>query len=1114
MNQAENKSNEVKKPGLPLPYSLYILIVLILIFFAATAAVIYFTADFSSKIAQNNVVIHKLTEASAVLRDTERKLSDIYSDFKDSLNPDIEVPDTTIEKVLGVISENGESAYGSNQLLHSTIDSLRLALRTSLFDTPHSADSFSFYSDIEKTIKYCRDLDKIIWLHIAEVREAQFSISLRLENNLQVLSGIAVASCVFALLIVISYDRFRRNVNKQKEIEEELKKQQETYRNLVENMNEGLIITDLEDSIVFANPTIEKITGYKPDFLKGRIFHKTFTNSSDWQGFAERMSKRKDGLSEEYTQQLIRKDGSVAEVLIKGTPFKNHSGEITGTLGVMIDLSEKVNFEKQIAFHRDNLIAVIENTDNYIWAFNHNYELLVYNTAFKNEYERLFGGEVFPGMPVLNFVGPKLTRAWRIIAKKALSGESLKLDRFSREGDLGKTYHVALNPIRTEDGTVMGVVAFMSDISHIKKTESDLILAKEIAEQATKQKTAFLANMSHEIRTPLNGILGMANLVEESELTAEQRLYISAIKESGATLLALINDILDISKVEAGKIELVESDFDLFSVVEGLTEIFSVQAENKNISFYIDISENVPQFLFGDSLRLRQILTNCLSNAFKFTSQGFVELSIEKITTDDNRDCLSFKIIDTGKGMDEETRLSIFNEYYQGKANTQKVYGGTGLGLSIARNFTVLMGGEISVQSTENEGSTFAVTIPMKLSESRIESVPRQSSGDILVVTNNNRGGKILEKLLIFSGYNPIMVYNAANAIMQVNKYAGRGKLFRAVISNFNLPGYDGFELSKQIIDLLPSHPPLFLLIGRRKAAHIKRQLVKYPITVLPKPFYLLSLNLVEAVLNPAAEPEEKIEANSTSSTALKILIVDDNKINRTVLAGYLQKFGHKITHATDGSEAVEEFRNGGFDIILMDCQMPVLNGFEATGKIRKLEEKGKKRIPIIGVTANNSQQEREKCINSGMDDMLSKPFDIVELRKILELHTVVSNIEEYSDSGFRVENDRMIRLRESLDQETVDELLQLFVNDFQGYLAAVSERIARHEFEGLSEESHTIKSSCANLGADKLWKYVEKLEHECKTLPADEITLLFNKMADEFIYVKEKIRLYLSGKY
>lgn len=1087
-------------------YSLWVPLILTFVFFVSTVVLVYGTVDYGAQISANAEKIGKLTSVSNVLLGVERKLSVILITPAVSASSETGVTREDFRNAVDVLKKEWSA---SNQ---RGLDSLGLLLEGTIFSNGFSPRDSSVANNAVSALLLCRQLSGDIVNAVSLIRRDQGKISVILDKYWFILSGIAIISTLFALSTVISFYRYRVNVNRRKAAEEELFKQQETYRNLVESMNEGLIITDLEDCIIFANPAIEKLTGYKPHQLTGRIFHKTFTNSSEWPEFQSRMEKRILGEREQYTKRLIKHDGTLAEVHINATPFRNPEGEITGTLGVVSDLSERAFLEEQIAVQRNNLIAVIENTDNYIWAFTHDFKLLVFNSSFSKEYENLFGVVPYPGMPVLDFVPPQLRRAWRMIAKKALTGSVIRMDfPYILEG-LPRAYRVALNPIKSETGEVTGVVAFMQDITQMRAAEEELRAAKETAEEATKQKTVFLANMSHEIRTPLNGILGMANLMEESELTSEQRLYTTSIKESGALLLSLINEILDISKVEAGKIELVEDEFELLTMLESINDMFTVQAENKGISFYIDLHRDVPLTITGDSMRLQQILINCLSNAFKFTAKGYVELSIGVERIDDEKYLYSFRILDSGKGMNEETRASIFEEYYQGNSDTSKIYGGTGLGLSIARNFTRLMGGEISVDSVENKGSVFTVNIPLKAAKPADSADQISLSGEILLVSNNNRGTEITENLLREAGFTPVTVYNAANAIVQMNKARTNGKKFAAVINNFNLPGYDGFELCKQIIDLVPEHPPLFLLIGRKKAVHIRRQLSKQPVHILSKPFYRSSIAELIAVLVPKSV-EVKEKPAEENQNKLRVLIADDNKINLTVLSGFLRKLGHYVHQVRDGNEAVEEYKSGEFDIILMDCNMPTVSGFDATKMIRQLEEGTEERMPIIGVTAYNGKTEKDRCLASGMDDMLSKPFDIAELRRMLELHTVSSSIREYSDSGFTVENERVVRLRESLDSETIDELLELFLNDFQGYLASVSERITQHNFAGLSEQSHTIKSACANLGADKLWKYVEKLEHECNSLPAEEITLLFNKIADEFIYVKEKIRIYLADR-
>lgn len=986
------------------------------------------------------------------------------------------------------------------------IDSMkRYALALSDFSSSENAQSLLYflrYFD-HRILDAFHDLDRTI-------RSTQREKAARLNYYYLQLLAVSSSACLLAVILIFLYTRVRRNLAERLRMQEELNAEKNKYRNLAESMDDAVLITDKEGIVVFANSAVEKVTGYTPAELTGRVSYKTLTDSVTWSSSESRLNDRLAGRSEEFFSRIIRKDGTPLRVYIKGSPFRDHNGMVIGSIGVISDLSDQLRMEREATIHRENLIGVIENSTDFIWAFDQELRLTVYNSAFKREFKNLFHAETKTGMQILDYVGEVQKRAWQRICRKALKGERVRFDqKYEIDGEQ-RVYSVALNPLKDQEGMISGIACFMSDITSRVKNEEELRAAMITAEEATRLKTEFLANMSHEIRTPLNGILGMANLLIDTELNEYQRLYANSIKESGSSLLGILNDILDISKVEAGKIEIFTEEFDLPNLVEALAEIYSVQAESKNISFYIESSLSVPQRIRCDRLRLNQILSNILNNAFKFTETGYVNLAVRAEITDELSGIMHFTVEDTGPGMNDDTLASIFTEYAQANAAVVRKFGGTGLGLSISKKLAELMGGTITVVSEPGRGSSFMISLPFTLSQKYIPPSLPQQNGRVLVVTNENKGGDIIAGLLSAIGYTPVVVFNAANALVRLTRAAQDGSDFEFILCNYTLPGYDGFSLLKQIKENYPRHPALFILIGRKKLAPLKSKITAAGIMPLAKPFCMRSLMQMLEVLHPA-ERKQQVRTVAENIRRLKILIADDNRINRTVLTGFLQKLGHDVTETSDGQEALSAYMSDTFDMIMLDCQMPVLDGYQVSRRIRESEGESGKRIPVIGVTANSGHDEKERCLAAGMDDFLVKPFEISDLRRTVELNTVQSQVEEYSDSGFEINNPQITSLRESLDNETVDELLELFLNDFQNYLGSLSVRIEAGNFNGLSAESHTIKSGCANIGAEKLRKLVDKLEQESDKSSRSEIRALFNKLADEYIYVKQKIKNYIT---
>jgi len=708
----------------------------------------------------------------------------------------------------------------------------------------------------------------------------------------------------------------------------------------------------------------------------------------------------------------------------------------------------------------------------------------------------------------------------RLVAGEKFSYDARAMTRSSTSIDI----QVAVAPLLDDANRCIGSISVARDVTQHKRSEEALRLAREAAEAASQAKSSFLARMSHEIRTPMNGVLGMTELLLETGLTSTQRKYAETVQRSGQNLLGIINDLLDFSKIEAGKLELENVEMDLRRTIEDVVDLLAERAHSKGLELACGIPANLVTHVRGDPLRLGQVLTNLVGNAIKFTEQGSVVIRVSSVEETAKHVSMRFEVSDTGAGISLEAQTRIFDEFSQADGSTTRKHGGSGLGLAISKQLVGMMGGSIHVESALGAGSTFSFTSRFEKQETQAQEDSRAAPMGMLTgvraliveSTAINRG--ILHSQMSNWGMTNRVAATPEQAVDLLSQAAARGAPYDIAIIDLGLPGMDALELARTIRARTDISRVRLIMLTRRQVdirnardAGIDACLAK-PVrqTVL----YECLVNVMAGQSQEPAAPPAAREPASAAPARIRgdILLVEDNLINQQVALGILQIQGYNVTVVNNGREALDAHTQGDFDLILMDCHMPEMDGFEATREIRGRERTFTgKRVPIVALTANAMAQDREECLNAGMDDHLSKPFSMQTLQDVLDRwmpstpSTQPQVTERAAQSHAKAAGvldrqvlDQLSKVRTNGKPELLARVINLYLVESPKLVQKLKQAAGASDARAIALSAHSLKSSSANVGAKVLSRYCADIEASARRADTEEARKILAKIETE----------------
>lgn len=839
-----------------------------------------------------------------------------------------------------------------------------------------------------------------------------------------------------------------------------------------------------DGKIISSNNKFNLLTGYSAEEIKSLSF-------ADLMHPIDALSVEKLKTISRGEKRLMHKSGKVVFVQLSCIAKTE-----TETTLLAEDVTGIKVTQRELQTAKASVTSVIENTNDLIFSVDTQNRITVLNSAFKKHFKHEYEKNITEGDDYRSKLPELEKQQWSLLHDRVLKGEKITTQETISNEDGNKTYlEISLNPISDENNFITGVSFFGRDVTSRMIYESEIVKAKEVAEDATNAKSQFLATMSHEIRTPLNGMLGMLELLRTTNLNNKQREYVNTIKLSGESLMNIINDVLDFSKIESDKMQLDVKPFNLRKVVEETFDVFYYRSLEKQLELFYSVDANIPPSIMGDSIRLKQILINLVGNALKFTEKGHILIRAELANVTGNNFEIKFSVKDTGIGISQENIDKLFTAFTQADASTFRKYGGTGLGLTISNKLVSMMNGKIWVESIPGEGSTFFFTIQSSLapdaSQRYIRTNLRLLRGKIFVLISSN--SEVRNQYQVYTndwGIQLSAFNNARETIAAVNeKMQPDAVLIDASIKNYLLYAEELRDINQSLsVPLIAVNGAILENNGTVFGNKIFEAVISSDASKARVADILLSIftNPSRSYANDEEE-ENEVDGTLAEKIPIKILVAEDNPINQTLAEMVLSKLGYKIELAGNGKEALERIRSSVFDLVFMDVQMPEMDGLEATESLRKQDSL--KQPIVIAMTAFAMQSDKEKCIEAGMNDYISKPIRIEDIQSIIIKWKDKFGISPVNKLGEEkpalildatvIEN--LKRLENGTGNSFVRGLLDAFVKQVRTIGDEIKSNHTNGKLDLLYKSAHKLKGSSLNVGAKKLAAICENIEIAAK---------------------------------
>lgn len=925
--------------------------------------------------------------------------------------------------------------------------------------------------------------------------------------------AILVEASIISFLTLIVVDAFlvNRVDIKRLQIEQALKLNEAQLQAILDHTSAMIYIHDLEGKFLLVNKQFEKLFYQKADDVLGKRSHDIFSpNLADT--FIENAFRVIQTRMPIAVEEIIPdQDGDHIYISNKFPLFDEH-GNLYAVGSISTDITEIKNISDSLRENEERLNLALKSAEAGTWSW----DILKDKFIWDDYTHHLFGlkPKTFPGYyeATLSLIHPDDRKKVAETVEQTLNegtefNSEFRIIRPNHTirylGFRGKVYRDDIDqPIR--------MTGVCWDITDQKQADEELRHQKELAEdlaekakEASYAKSAFLAAMSHEIRTPLNGVIGMTGLLSDTTLLPEQREYIETIRVSGEALLSVINDILDFSKIESGRMELEEINCDLYALVDDTVEMVAAQIQKKGVAIAAYIEPEVPAWITGDSSRIRQILNNLLGNSAKFTEKGEIGVKVRVAHREGKQVTLSFEVTDTGIGIPPEIRAQLFQPFSQGDSSTSRKYGGTGLGLAISKRLVEILGGEIDVESAAGRGSRFWFTVPVlecEIPSTEVETtlIPAELKGArLLVVDDNAINRDVIKRQTESWNLRCDVAINAAEALSLLKKAVSENNPYALALIDYIMPGMNGLELI-QIIRQLPeiASTPIILLSSLGATFSLEELNQLHIAMSLPKPIRQTKLceNIVTVLKSIREKGAAPFAASTTPASALtqprrkaRILLAEDNPINQQVALRILAKIGYRADVAANGLEVLQAFKKIPYDLILMDCQMPEMDGYITTEQIRQIEQQKGGHTLIIAMTAHALKGDREKCLAAGMDDYIAKPIDIHMLA--LALDSWLKNSEPAAPAGKKKKSTSSLDLERlhmifGDNPHAIQTFLTSFIASTKEVLKDLRTAIANKDTTQAKDLFHRLKGSAGNSGVTPIFELCK--ESEARVLEGD----------------------------